>query len=232
MDYFTIKRTFFVVPSNNCCEEYKKIDKFIEILNKSGIGKIIENEQKKIGRKGYNPFNLVATIIYCFSQFKSSIREIERLCIFDLRVIYIMEQEQPSDSSIKECINKYILPHQYEIFTMITKAIIDEFNLDISNQYLDGTKIEANANKYKFVWKPTTFHKKLNVKIIELLKQMNINFDENSLIKSYQLNDKLNNYADAENIDILNIPSGKGKRLTKEQKNYKLCYQYLLKLLK
>ena len=72
-----------------------------------------------------------------------------------------MEQEQPSDSTIKDCINKYILPFQYEIFTKITKAIIDEFNLDCSNQYLDGTKIEANANKYKFVWKPTTFHKKI-----------------------------------------------------------------------
>ena len=165
MNYFTIKRSIFIVSSNKCCEEYEKIDKFIEILNKSGIGKIIENIQNNIGRKGYNPFNLVATIIYCFSQFRSSIREIERLCIFDLRVMYIMEQKQPSDSAIKDCINNYILPYQYEIFTMITKAIISTFNLDISNQYLDGTKIEANANKYKFVWKPTTFHKRLDAKI-------------------------------------------------------------------
>ena len=89
------------MSSNKCCEEYDKIDKFIEILNKSGIGKIIETEQNKNGRKGYNPFNLVAAIIYCFSKFKSSIREIENLCSFDLRVIYIMEQKQPSDSSIK-----------------------------------------------------------------------------------------------------------------------------------
>lgn len=85
-----------------------------------------------------------------------------------------MQQEQPSDSSIKDCINKYILPHQYEIFTMITKAIINEFNLDISNQYLDGTKIEANANKCKFVWKSTTYHKKLDVKIREQLTLMKI----------------------------------------------------------
>ena len=47
MEYFTIKRFFFLVPSNDCVEEFKKIDKFIEILNKSGIGKIIEYEQKK-----------------------------------------------------------------------------------------------------------------------------------------------------------------------------------------
>ena len=93
---------------------------------------------------------MVATIIYCFSEFKSSIREIEKLCILDLRVTYIMEQEQPSDSAIKDCINKYIL-YQYEIFTMITKTIIEDVNLNINNQYLDGTKIEANANKYKFL---------------------------------------------------------------------------------
>ena len=93
----------------------------------------------------------MAAIIYCFSQFKSPIREIENLCIYDLRVMYIMEQLQPSDTSIKDSINKYILPYQYEIFSMVTKAIVDEFNLDISDQYIDGTKIEANANKYKFV---------------------------------------------------------------------------------
>ena len=184
MNYFIINRSLFIVSSKQCSEEYDKIDKYIEILNKSEIGKIIEKEQNKIGRKGYNPYNLTATIIYCFSKFRSSIREIERLCIFDLRVMYIMQQEQPSDSSIKDCINKYILPYQYEIFTMITKAIIDEFNLDISNQYLDGTKIEANANKYKFVWKPTTYHKKLDIKIRELLLLMEIEITDKKLIKS------------------------------------------------
>lgn len=86
MNYFNTKRPIFIVPSNKCYKEYEKIDKFIEILNKTGIAKIIKSVQKNIGRKGYDPYNLVATIIYCFSKFKSSIREIEKLCIFDLRV--------------------------------------------------------------------------------------------------------------------------------------------------
>ena len=171
MEYFNTKRFLFLVPSNKCIEEFDKIDKFISLLNKSGIGILIQKEKKIKGRYGYNPYNLVATIIYCFSKFKSSLREIEKLCIFDFRIIYLMEQEQPSHNAIKECINKYILPYQYEIFTMITKAIIAEFNLDISIHYLDGTKLEANANKYKFVWKPTTYHKKLDEKIREQLKK-------------------------------------------------------------
>lgn len=231
MNYFTTNRTIFLVPSNKCYEEFEKIDKYILILNKSGIGNLIHQTKKKIGRNGYNPYNLVATIIYCFSNFKSSIREIEKLYKFDLRIIYLMNQEEPSYNVICECINTYILPYQYEIFTMITKAIIDEFELDISDQYLDGTKIEANANKYKFVWKPTTFHNKLDVKIKELLLDMGLEFANKNLIKSYKLKELIDTYIADENIDVSAIPIGKGKRLTKQQKNYKLAYQYLIKLL-
>ena len=231
MNYFSIKRPIFIVSSNRCIEEYAKIDKFIEILNKSGIGKLIENTQKNIGRGEYNPFNLVAAIIYCFSQFKSTIREIEYLCIYDLKVMYIMNQQQPSDTSIKDCINKYILPYQYEIFLIVTKAIIDEFNLDISNQYIDGTKIEANANKYKFVWKPIKFHNRLNKKIKELIVEMNLEYNDNKTIKSSTFKELINEYLIRENINIGEIPQGKGKRLTKQQKVYKLSNQYLAKLL-
>ena len=231
MEYFNTKRPIFIVPSNKCCEEFDKIDKFLKILNKSEIGSIIKKVQKKVGRKGYDPFNLVATTIYCFSKFKSTVREIENLCQFDIRVIYLMEQEQPSHNVIKDCINRYILPYQYEIFTSITKAIITELNIDIDTEYNDGTKIEANANKYKFVWKPTTYHKKLDIKIKELLLKMEIEIKDKNLIKSFQFNELIKEYVVRENIDINSIPTGKGKRLTKEQRNYKLAYQYLIKLL-
>lgn len=156
----------------------------------------------------------MAAIIYCFSQFKSTIREIEYLCIYDLRVIYIMEQQQPSDTSIKDCINRYILPYQYEIFSMVTKSIIGEFNLDISNQYIDGTKIEANANKYKFVWKTVKFHKRLNEKIKELIVEMNLEYNDNKTIKSSTFKELINEYLIRENINTDEIPQSKGKRPT------------------
>ena len=208
----------------------------MSILEKSGVGKIIDKvykEEKKdrIGRNRINPFNMFAMIVYCFAKFRGSLRDMEDLCQYDLRIIYIMEQQTPDHSIIGKFINTYILPYQYEIFTMITKAIIDEFNLDISNQYLDGTKIEANANKYKFVWKPTTFHEKLDIKIKDLLDEMEFKLTDKSLIKSYKFNELISEYIAKKNIDTNTIPNGKGKRITKEQKNYKLANKYLIKLL-
>ena len=52
MNYFTIKRTFFLVSSNTCYEEFEKIDKFMAILEKSEVGKVIEKEKNKKKNQG------------------------------------------------------------------------------------------------------------------------------------------------------------------------------------
>ena len=233
MEYFSIKRSLFIVPSKKCSENFEKIDKFMNLLEKSGIGKIIEyvklKDKKCKGRTGYNPYNLFAAVVYCFAKFNATLRDIEDKCINDLRVIYIMEGNIPDYSTIGNFINTYIVPYQYEIFTHINKEIAKELNLDISDIYLDGTKIEANANKYKFVWKPVKFHIKLDIKIKELLDKIGYKYSK-ELVKAYEFNNVLKQYSTDNNIDVANIPNGRGKRLTEEQKNYKIGYEYLVKL--
>lgn len=235
MSHFTIKRSLFLVPSNECVEEFEKIDKFMIFLEKSGVGKIIENVKSKNkeckGRKGYNKYNLFALIIYSFAHFNATLREMEEKCIFDLRSYYIMEGNIPDHSVIGDFINEYIVPYQYEIFTTINRQIIKELNLNIQDVYVDGTKIEANANKYKFVWKPVKYHAKLDIKIKELLDKIEVEYDSQKLTESTDFIKILKNYAQKNKIDIDNIQSGRGKRLTTEQKNYKLGKQYYLKLL-
>lgn len=237
MSYFTIKRSFFLVPSTTMLKEFEKIDKFLEILEKSGVGKIIASvklvDKNCKGRKGYNPYNLFATIIYSFAKFKASLRDIEDKCIFDIRVQYIMEGKIPDHSTIGNFINLYILPYQYEIFTIINKQIIKELNLTISTVYLDGTKLEANANKYKFVWKPKKYHENLDIKIRNLIKDIGyvVNDKENKLITSNDFYIILKDYAKKENIKFSSLSKERGHRYTEQEKKYKEGYKYLLKLL-
>lgn len=218
-------------------KEFEKIDKFMNLLEKSGVAEIIKsvkrNDEMCKGRKGYNPYNLLACVIYCFAKFRATLRDIEDKCMFDIRTNYIMEGNVPDYSTICIFINRYIVPFHYEIFTTINKQIIKELNLNIDNVYNDGTKFEANANKYKFVWKPTKFHQKLDIKIKEFISNIeyDITFEKNKLIKSNEFNEILNNYVNQNNIDINNIPSGPGCRRKKEEKNYLTGFQYLTKLL-
>ena len=236
MKYFTINRTFFLAPSLYMLKEYEKIDKFMNLLENSGVAEIIKNvkyrNKKCKGRPGYNPYNLFAAIIYCFAKFKGTLRDIEDKCLFDIRVYYIMEGNVPDHSIIGDFINKYIVPHQYDIFTLINKQIIRELDLNIDDVYNDGTKFEANANKYKFVWKPTKFHQKLDNKIKNFIVDIgyNIKTEEGKLIKASEFNKILNDFVIKENINIYDIPSGVGCRRTASQRKYLLGFQYLTKL--
>ena len=56
MKYFTTKSSFFLVPSYRCDEEFAKIDKYLSILEKSGVGELISsihklNKKSLVGRK-------------------------------------------------------------------------------------------------------------------------------------------------------------------------------------
>lgn len=59
--------------------------------------------------------------------------------------------------------------------------------------YLDGSKFEANANKYKFVWKPTKFHLKLCDKVRDLLFEYNLirGLPKTGMISSQEIANKL-----------------------------------------
>lgn len=179
MGYYNTRQTFFILSSTIKVEETKKIDKFLELLDKSGVCDLLNNQishddKSKGGRPSYNVYNMLAAIIYSFAFNKASLRNIEDLCIHDLRLIYIMENQTPTYKTIGNFINEYIVPNRDKIFSLITKAIFNECNLIMDKAYIDGSKFEADANKYKFVWKPTTFHLKLSDKIRKLLEKYNL----------------------------------------------------------
>ncbi len=59
-----------------------------------------------------------------------------------------------------------------EIFADINSYIFTVENVDLNHVYIDGTKIEANANKYSWVWKKKSCEKnrlKVFARITELL---------------------------------------------------------------
>lgn len=80
-----------------------------------------------------------------------------------------MERGKPSYVTISSFLNNVVVPNQQEIFSKIIAPVIERFDINIDDVFLDGTKFEANANKFKYVWKPTTFHAKLNAKVKDLL---------------------------------------------------------------
>lgn len=176
MSNFSTKQRFLFYPSTIDVEEEEKIDAFLALLDKSGVEKYlnVKNEYEEFGRPEFNPFAMFATIAYGFAMRGSTLRDLESTCKYDLRFKYIMEGDTPSYVSFSRFINKVIKPNSLEIFCAVVKAIFETLNINMETCFIDGTKQEAKSNKYKVVWKPTTFHLKLSDKVRSLLKIMNL----------------------------------------------------------
>lgn len=158
-------------------EEKRRIDGFIELLESSGVSEYIkldEHETAKPGRPSYNPYDLFAAVLLGFAIGKPTLREIESSCRNDIRFIYILKGKIPDHTTISRFITEVITPKRNELFSCITAAIFSNCSLDMDTCFIDGTKQEAKSNKYKFVWKPLAFHKKLCDKVRNLLSRLGI----------------------------------------------------------
>lgn len=217
MGYFTTRQIFFLYSSTIEVEEAAKIDRYLLFLENSGIGKFLceikSIEKPEGGRPETNRYDLFATILYGFAFGSGTLRDLETACKYDLRYIYLMRGERPTYVVFGNFINEFIVPYSEQIFSIIMREMAKEVGIDMNDAYIDGTKIEADANKYKFVWKPTTYHEKLCDKIRMLLADchMSNNVPSKGIFSSLIIADKL-----TELSKLMNFSAGEEKKeLTK-----------------
>lgn len=178
MSYFTTSRVILFPSFTLEDKETKKLDRFLVFLENSGVGRIISGDPEICnfggGRPTCNYCRLFATLIYGFAFDRYTLRQIEDAIRFDIRYITLMDYERVDHTTISRFMNKTILPNIDDIFSMLCKQIKKELGLEFDDAFIDGTKFEANANKYKFVWKPTTFHKRLTASAYQLMSDNGI----------------------------------------------------------
>ena len=104
-----------------------------------------------------------------------SLRELEDNCKVNIRFMYLMDHQTPSYRTFGYFINEVLQDKIENIFNDINQAIFNEERVDLQHIYIDGSKFEANANKYTWVWKKATekFRYKLYEKITAEIEEIN-----------------------------------------------------------
>ena len=101
---------------------------------------------------------LLKVILFAYSEGKQSLSEIEHLCKTDIRYLYLSNEERPSKMAFQRLISS-LTDTIDNIFFDISKHIAYDLMLcDENVQYIDGTKIEANAHKNSFVYKKRIYN--------------------------------------------------------------------------
>jgi transposase len=241
-EYFTPIQMKFPVDLEKIIEISDPIYTFNEIMNEVDLRKYLVVKGNKVGRPRLDSIKLLKIILFAFMEFGYvSLRRIEALCKTDIRFIWLLDgMEAPSFMTIANFINEFLLDSIESIFNEINSYIFEKENVDLNHVYIDGTKLEANANKYSWVWKKSciTNRNKMFLRITRLIEDIN-NSDltylnvEIGTRQEYSVEYVeyiLNEYEKLMKVDTATFVYGSGKRKTTVQKHYEKLSEYLERL--
>lgn len=121
-----------------------------------------------------DPVSMFKVTVYAYSQGIFSTRRIEEACRYDVRYHYLLDgQSAPDHNTISRFRKDHLRGDVLDdLFLQFMKKLRDAGEISLSEVFIDGTKIEANANKYTFVFRKSTetFYRKLRAKASDFLR--------------------------------------------------------------
>jgi len=104
------------------------------------------------GTSSYHPRMLLKVIIYAYLRNLYSSRKIEQALQENIHFMWLSGHNKPDHNTINDFRGKRLKGHLKKIFNQVVILLNEQGYLSIKDIYVDGTKIEANANRYTFVW--------------------------------------------------------------------------------
>ena len=153
-----------------------------EVVEEVNIFKYIDFSQ--CNTHGYDAIQMFEAVILAFAiNGYASLRDLEKLCKYDIRFKFIMNGSAPSHMAFERFIKDKLTMPIEDIFVDINKYIEAHDVIDTEVLYIDGTKFEANANKMTFVWMKATkkFREKRWIKVMDRLSAFNKYCSKNNL---------------------------------------------------
>jgi transposase len=131
---------------------------------------------KRTGRRpATNPVTMLKIVVYAIMQGIFSSRAIASACRRDINFIWLLNGEDaPNHSEIARFRSKRLPECGEELFYQLVKRLHKLDEIKYEHLFMDGTKIEANANKYSFVWQKSTtkYETRLNGKLSKLTPEL------------------------------------------------------------
>ncbi len=213
-------------------------DQFMEGLNLNKYLRKLQPHQR--GRIRYNPVDMLKTVLFGFmTKGYISLRELEDNCKVNIRFMYLMDHETPTYRTFGNFINEVLTDSIEDIFYEINQAIIDKDHVDLQHLYIDGSKFEANANKYTWVWRKATEKSRYRLysKVTALIEQINetlaftgVKMQTNAEYIPEELRELADTYASYCKLDKSTFVYGRGHRKSVFQRQYEQLCEYAEKL--
>ena len=219
-----------IIPDN---DSVRLLSQFVEAMDLTDLYSTYERINS------VSPKTFLKIVLYSYMNGDYSSRSMELNCKRDINFMFLLEgSPAPDHATFARFRSIHFAPCSKRILAEMSNALFDMGEISGETIFIDGTKIEASANKYTFVWKKavTKNQAKLLQKLAdfvaecELLYDIKIVYGNTIKIKHVKkLRKKLYALKETENIVFVH---GIGKRKTPLQKSIETLESYLNRLKK
>ena len=230
--FYQLKLSFnidYMIPTNDLV---RLLSQFVEEMDLKNLymtySRIRENQ--------VSPRNMLKIMIYAYMNRIYSSRDIENACRRDIDFMFLLEgASAPDHATFARFRSLHFAPCSQKILAATSNFLREIGEISGESIFIDGTKIEAYANKYTFVWKKSVTKNmvKLLIKIADLVKESEelygiklIYKDKIKMKHVKKLRKKLYTLKKSEGLEFVH---GCGKRKTPLQKSIEKLEEYLSK---
>lgn len=125
------------------------------------------------GRSPYHPKMMLKIVLYAYTQKITSGRQMARACQENLPMMWLAARQTPDFRTINRFRSERMKGLIDRVFESLVLQLVAQGLTNPEQYFLDGTKVEANANKYSFVWLKATkrYQQALSEKIRGFLEE-------------------------------------------------------------
>lgn len=217
-----------IIPED---DSVRLLSQFVEAMDLSDLYSTYERINS------VSPRTLLKIVLYSYMNGDYSSRSMELNCKRDINFMFLLEgKPAPDHATFARFRSIHFAPCSKRILAEMSNALFDIGEISGETIFIDGTKIEANSNKYTFVWKKavTKNQAKLLLKLADFVAECEQLYDlkivyGNTIKMKHvkKLRKKLYALKQSENVVFVH---GIGKRKTPLQKSIETLEDYLCKL--
>ena len=136
-----------IIPDNDCV---RLLGQFVEELDLSDL----YSTYSRVKENQVSPRQMLKIMLYAYHEGNFSSRGIEKACKRDINYMYLLEgRSAPDHATIARFRSIHFAEVAEKYLAMSVNYLMELGEISGKEIFIDGTKIEANANKYTFVWK-------------------------------------------------------------------------------
>lgn len=185
-----------LIPPNHMV---RIVNEFVEAIDL----RVLIETYRGGGTSSYHPKMLLKILVYGYSKKIYSSRQIAAATRENIHFMWLSGGNRPDYRTINRFRGERLSETIQEVFGKLVLYLVERGYINLKHYFPDGTKIEADAKKYSYVWKKSTlrYQEGIRQQVRELFKEI----------------DELNDEEDREYGDQDLEEIGEGKEINSEE---------------